>query len=821
MNETRQTKSDEIRLQLQGLSCAGCVRRAEQALADVPGTAQAEVNLATESAIVRYADTPPELKDVLASLRKAGYPAVEDEVELTIEGMHCASCVGKVEKALDRLPGVSSARVNLATESAHVRLLRGAVNPQALEQAVASVGYRARLQEGQTDDRGEAEREAQRGKLKRSLILAAALTLPIFILDMGGHFIPPFHHWLAETFGQQNIYYLFFVLASIVQFGPGLRFYKQGLPTLLRGAPDMNSLVMIGTSAAWAYSVVATFIPGILPEGTAHVYFEASAVIITLILAGRFMEAIAKGRTSEAIRRLMKLQAKTARVIRNDEAVETPIDQVQAGDEIQVRPGERIPVDGEVIDGQSRVDESMVTGEPLPVKKTAGDEVVGGTINDSGSLRFTATRVGGDTVLAQIIRMVEKAQGAKLPIQALVDRVTAVFVPIVIAVALLTFGVWMVFGPAPALSLALVNAVAVLIIACPCAMGLATPTSIMVGTGRGAELGTLFRQGEALQRLREVNVVAFDKTGTLTEGGPALTDMDTQAGFEEARVLAMAAAVEDHSEHPIARAIVTAAHERNLSLPTASDFDSHTGRSVTATVDGDAITIGGPGLMSDRGVDIASVQSRVDQLADDGKTPVFVLINEQLAAVLAVADPIKHDTAETIRRLHALGLETVMITGDNRRTAEAVAREVGIGRVLAEVRPDGKVEAVEQLQQEQRKVAFVGDGINDAPALAQADVGIAIGSGTDVAIESADVVLMGDELAGVHRAIRLSRATLRNIRQNLFWAFAYNTALIPVAAGVLYPVMGLLLSPMFAALAMAASSVCVLTNALRLRRFAA
>ncbi|MDQ2070340.1 heavy metal translocating P-type ATPase [Natronospira bacteriovora] len=809
-----------LRFQLQGLSCAGCVRRAEQAMAAVPGVESVSVNLATESAEVSTREIAESLPGLLGALRKAGYPAIEDELELAIEGMHCASCVGKVEKALMQVPGVLEANVNLAAESAHVRLLRGAVAEGALEQAVASVGYTAHRRNEGDGDAAEAEREAQRGKLKRSLILAAALTLPIFILDMGGHFIPPFHHWLHETFGQQNIYYLFFVLASIVQFGPGLRFYKQGFPTLLRGAPDMNSLVMLGTTAAWSYSVVATFLPGILPEGTAHVYFEASAVIITLILAGRFMEAIAKGRTSEAIRRLMKLQAKTARVIRDGETLELPIEQVQPGDEIQVRPGERIPVDGEVIDGQSHVDVSMVTGEPVPVKKTAGDEVVGGTINDSGSLRFRATRVGGDTVLAQIIRMVERAQSAKLPIQALVDRVTAVFVPIVIAVALLTFLVWYFIGPQPALSLALVNAVAVLIIACPCAMGLATPTSIMVGTGRGAEMGTLFRQGEALQLLRNVDVVAFDKTGTLTEGGPALTDMEMIEGFDEKETLALVAAVEDHSEHPIARAIVAAAEDKNLTLPKAENFDSHTGRGVTATVNGKTVTIGGPGLMKDEKIDLSAIQSRVDTLADQGKTPIFALIDGQLAAVLAVADPIKADTADTIRRLHDLGLETVMITGDNQRTANAVAKEVGIDRVLAEVRPDGKVDAVEALQKEGKKIAFVGDGINDAPALAQADVGIAIGSGTDVAIESADVVLMGEELAGVHRAIRLSRATLRNIRQNLFWAFAYNSALIPVAAGVLYPVMGLLLSPMFAALAMAASSICVLSNALRLRRFA-
>ena len=813
-------QQDTLELRLEGMSCAGCVRRAEQALGSVPGVEKAEVNLATESGRVYFSDSPPAFAALADAVARAGYPVAESEIQLDLDGMHCASCVSKVESALNRVPGVIEARVNLASESAIVRTAAGPVSPRALEEAVEGVGYgaRARADDGAEDDR-EAERAAQRRTLKRSMLAAVVLTLPIFILDMGSHLIPPFHHWLDQVIGRQNLYFLFFVLATAVQFGPGLRFYRQGLPTLLRGAPDMNALVMLGTSAAWAYSVVATFTPGILPEGTAHVYFEASAVIITLVLVGRYLEALAKGRTSEAIRRLMNLQARTARVLREDDdrEVEVAIDEVRPGDIVRVRPGERIPVDGEVIEGRSHVDESMITGEPVPVMKTTGDEVVGGTINDSGSFDFRAARVGGDTVLAQIIRMVEQAQGAKLPIQALVDRVTQVFVPVVIGVAVLTFAVWMIFGPVPALSLALVNAVAVLIIACPCAMGLATPTSIMVGTGRAAEMGVLFRRGEALQQMRETQVVALDKTGTLTEGGPALTDIIAGEGFEEDRLLGLVASVESRSEHPIAKAIVQEARSRRVAVPDCEDFETDTGQGLAGTVDGHRVRVGALHYMQDHQLDATPFRARAAELASEAKTAVYVAIDDQVAGVMAVSDPVKPTTAEAIAALHALGMETVMITGDDQRTAEAVARQVGIDRVIAGVLPQGKVDAVKDLQDEGRSVAFVGDGINDAPALARADIGIAIGSGTDIAMESAEVVLMSDDLRGVATAFRLSRATLTNIRQNLFWAFAYNSALIPVAAGVLYPI-GILLNPMFAALAMSASSVCVLTNALRLRR---
>ena len=581
----------------------------------------------------------------------------------------------------------------------------------------------------------------------------------------------------------------------------------------------MNSLVVLGTSAAWLYSVVATFLPGLLPEGTRNVYFEAAAVIVTLILLGRFLEARAKGRTSQAIKRLVGLQPKTARVVRNGVALEVPLETVVAGDVLEIRPGDRVPVDGTVVDGNSYVDESMITGEPVPARKSAGSEVVGGTINKTGAFSFTATKVGAETILAQIIRMVEAAQGSKLPIQAMVDKVTAWFVPAVIGAALLTFAAWFIFGPSPALTFGLVNAVAVLIIACPCAMGLATPTSIMVGTGRAAEMGILFRKGEALQTLRSAQVVALDKTGTLTKGKPELTDIEVVTGFDRREVLRLVASVEAKSEHPIAEAIVAAAEAEGLVRGPVDGFSAEPGFGVIGNVDGRSVLVGADRAMTKAGIDVAAFNTTASRLGDEGKTPLYAAINGQLAAVIAVSDPVKETSREAIRALHDLGLKVAMITGDNARTAHAVAFRLGIDEVVAEVLPDGKVAAIKRLKEGGRTVAFVGDGINDAPALAEADVGLAVGTGTDVAIESADVVLMSGDLRGVPNAIALSKATIGNIKQNLFWAFGYNVILIPVAAGLLYPVNGTLLSPVLAAGAMALSSVFVLGNALRLRGF--
>ena len=891
-----QAAGQTLVLPIEGMSCASCVRRVEMGLAKVPGVAQVAVNLATEKATVTLAEpVPPE--QLVQAVQKLGYEVPQSTVVLQVDDMSCASCVGRVERALKAVPGVASASVNLATERATVT---GVAPLEALLAAADRAGYPAQVLDdgsGVADagfdaggDAGvdaasagagqnpathaagalgtadatpgagdgaspaggakaaggarasgqvsgaarkplsrEDRKAAEQRALWRDLWIAAALALPVFLLEMGGHVVPAFHHWVAHTIGTQNSWYLQFVLTTLVLFVPGLRFYKKGIPALLHGAPDMNSLVAMGTLAAWGFSVVATFLPGLLPTGTVNVYYEAAAVIVVLILVGRFLEARAKGRTSEAIQRLARLQAHTAHLRRDGAVVDVPLAQVRVQDVVEVRPGERVPVDGEVIEGTSYVDESMITGEPVPVAKTAGSTVVGGTVNQTGAFTVRATAVGGQTVLAQIIRMVESAQGAKLPIQTLVDRVTMWFVPAVMTAALITFIVWMVFGPAPALGLALVNAVAVMIIACPCAMGLATPTSIMVGIGRGAELGVLFRKGEALQLLKDAKVVAVDKTGTLTEGKPALTDLLVQPGFDRAQVLAQVAALESRSEHPIARALVAAAEAEGLVLPAVSDFESLTGLGVTARVGGVPdghvapavlVAVGADRYMQTLDVDVSPFASEAEKLGQEGKSPLYVAIGGQLAAIVAVSDPIKSTTAAAIRTLHDQGLKVAMITGDNARTAQAIARQLGIDDVVAEVLPAGKVDAVKRLQQRYGAVAYVGDGINDAPALAQAEVGVAIGTGTDVAIEAADVVLMSGSLQGVPTAIGLSRATIGNIRENLFWAFAYNTALIPIAAGVLYPAFGILLSPMLGAAAMALSSVFVLGNALRLRRFA-
>jgi Cu+-exporting ATPase len=809
---------------IEGMTCASCVRRVELAIAAAPGVRSAAVNLATETADVVF-EGVPDPAAVVAAVEGAGYAVTSETVEIGIEGMTCASCVRRVELAIAAVPGVLSAAVNLATETATVTAVGGAAVVPAVEAAIRQAGYEPHRTDTGTgvsaDEAREAAKAAEYVRLKRDLTVAAALTLPIFLVEMGSHFIPAVGHWL-HGIDRFWINIAFFVLATVVQFGPGLRFYAKGVPALLRLAPDMNSLVVLGSTAAWGYSVVATFAAEALPAGTANVYYEASAVIVTLILLGRLLEARAKGRTGEAIRKLMGLQAKSARVERDGDVVELPLEAVAVGDVVLVRPGDRIPVDGVVVRGSSFVDESMITGEPIPVTKGEGAEVVGGTINKTGSFAYRATKVGGDTLLAQIIRMVGEAQGSKLPIQAMVDRVTQWFVPAVMLAALLTFAVWAMYGPDPAITFALVNAVAVLIIACPCAMGLATPTSIMVGTGRAAELGVLFRKGEALQTLTSAAVIALDKTGTLTEGRPELTDFEVTRGFDRRAVLALVAAVESQSEHPIAAAIVAGAKAERIAVPAAVGFEAVPGFGARATVDGRDVTVGADRYMETIGIDVRPVfGEEAVRFGYRGKSPLYAAVDGRLAAIVAVADPIKPTTPAAIAALHALGLKVAMVTGDNRRTAEGIAAQLGIDEVVAEVLPDGKVDAVKRLRQGGRKVAFVGDGINDAPALAEADVGIAIGTGTDVAIESADVVLMSGDLTGVPNAIALSKATIRNIGQNLFWAFAYNVVLIPVAAGVLWPVTGTLLSPMLAAGAMALSSVFVLGNAMRLKRFRA
>ncbi len=740
--------------------------------------------------------------------------------EFAITGMTCASCVARVEKAIAKVDGVSGVAVNLATERASVTTEAGRLAVGAIEDAARRAGYEARLVADAADrDTVEEGKSRELEGLRRATVLSAVLTLPIFVVEMGGHAIPVIHSWVAVLFGHGGLDVAFFVLATVVLFGPGLRFHRVGIPNLFRGAPDMNSLVAIGTLSAYGYSTLATFAPFLLPEGTANVYYEAAVVIVTLILAGRYLEAVSRGRTSAAIRRLVGLQPKTARRIDGGVVADVPLGDIRIGDCVQVRPGERVPVDGIVLEGRSHVDEAMISGEPVPVLKSVGDEVIGGTVNTNGSFVARATRIGADTLLAQIVRMVEGAQGAKLPIQTLVDRITAYFVPAVLAVAAITFVAWWLTGPEPALALGLVNAVSVLIVACPCAMGLATPTSIMVGTGRAAELGVLFRRGDALQALRDVKTVAFDKTGTLTMGGPALTDIVVAPGFERDTVLRLVASVEALSEHPVAAAIARYAREAGQVLSTVEGFSAEAGFGVSARCEGRRIAVGADRFMARLGIDVAPFAREASGFAGTGKSPLYATIDGALAGLVAVADPIRPTSRAAVAALKAMGLRTVMISGDNRRTAGAVAAELGIDEVLAEVLPAGKLDALKALRAAYGPVAFVGDGINDAPALAEADVGIAVGSGTDIAIESADVVLMSNDLGVVVSALGLSRATMRNIEQNLFWAFAYNVALIPVAAGALHAGFGILLSPMIAAGAMALSSVFVLSNALRLRGF--
>ncbi|MGC1864083.1 MAG: heavy metal translocating P-type ATPase [Methylocystis sp.] len=803
-----------LAFEVRGMSCASCVAHVEKALLATEGVRSANVNLAAERVDVALSPDA-QVEKVAQAVTDAGYQPVVETLELGVRGMTCASCVAHVEKALLATPGVLSASVNLATERAGVRVLKGPATIENLRHAITEAGYEPAEVAGasERDSRVEESRA-----LTRRLIAAAVLTAPVVVLEMGGHMIPAMHEWIMAHIGHDAVQYISFVLTSLLLAGPGRAFYTNGFAALARGTPDMNSLVATGTSSAYLYSVVATFAPALLPAGAANVYYESACVIVTLILFGRFLEARAKGRASDAIRTLAKLQPRLAHVERDGAALDIATEEVSVGDIVLVRPGEKIPTDGVVMRGESYVDESMITGEPAPVKKSEGATVTGATVNTTGSFAFRATRVGADTFLAGVIRMVEQAQGAKLPIQALVDRVTGVFVPVVLGVALLTFAVWMLIGPEPRLTFALVNAVSVLIIACPCAMGLATPAAIMTGTGRAAELGVLFRKGEALQTLRDVTLIAFDKTGTLTVGKPRLTDLIAAPGFDANYTLRLAASVEALSEHPVARALVEGARARGLAPAPCADFASVPGMGASGLVEGKKIAVGAQRYMVSLGLDVSAFARESARLAGEGKTPLFTAVDGRLAASLSVADAIKPTSAAAINALHGMGVKTAMITGDTESSARAIAAQAGVDEVIAGVLPGGKVAALQRLKGAQ-KIAFVGDGVNDAPALAAADAGIAIGTGTDVAIEAADVVLMSGDLAKVPAALALSRATMRNIAQNLFWAFAYNVVLIPVAAGALYPVNGTLLSPMLGAGAMALSSVFVLTNALRLRRF--
>lgn len=791
-----------LRLNLEGMTCASCVARAERVLTALPGVARAAVNLGTESAEVDFA-APATPQSMAQALGQAGYPVRQSHITLSVEGMTCAACTSRVERVLRAQPGVAQAVANLATRRAEIDLWQP-VDAARLAAVVTRAGYAAQPMAAAAGHDPLAEQR----QLWRDTVVAGVLTLPVFVAEMGGHLIPGFHHWLHALIGLQTLWLIEFALVTLVLLGPGRRFFIKGIPALLRASPDMNSLVAVGTGAAWVYSTLVTFWPAIIPADQRAVYFEAAAVIVVLILLGRALETRARGRAGAAIARLVQLAPRTARLLAEDGSIsEVAVGSLTPGQKVQIRPGERIPADGVVTSGHSAVDCSMLTGEALPQEKSTGDAVTGGTVNGTGGLVMQVQQVGAQTVLARIIALVESAQGSKLPVQALVDRITLWFVPVVMGLAALTVLVWLVFGPG--LGQALVAGVSVLIIACPCAMGLATPVSILVGTGRGAELGILFRKGEALQRLEAVQRVAFDKTGTLTMGRPVVQSVQP----EDAGVLEIAAAVEVGSEHPLAAAVLAEASRRGLTVPAVGGFQAIPGQGAKALLDGVAVSVGSSRMFPQLPKAVAEAAEAAQA---QGQGVLFVAHGDAVIGMITVADPVKPTAAQTIAGLATLGVGAVMITGDAERTARGVAGVIGITDLRAGVLPEGKAGLIAELGQ---GTVFVGDGINDAPALAAADVGIAMGTGTDVAIEAGDVVLMTGDPLGVVNAIALSRATMRNIRQNLVWAFGYNAALIPVAAGVLVPFGGPQMSPMLGAGAMALSSVFVLTNALRLRRF--
>ncbi len=798
-----------------GMTCATCAGTIADSLSELEGVLKADVNLATERASVTFDPEKVDVAKMRRAVEDAGYGVIMNEVTLSIGGMSCASCVNTVEEAVNELDGVLSASVNLVTEKLTVRYDPQRVRVAQIKKAVVDAGYE--VMEAQTLDLEKEMREKETRRQRILLLLSLALAVPTMVVMMIMDFTDLWHHFLMEW---GNL--IMFALATPVQFIAGYQFYIGAYKALRNRTANMDTLIAVGTSAAYFYSVAVIFAPGLVAMD--HVYFDSSAMIIALILFGKYLEAKAKGSTSESIKRLMGLQAKTARVLREGQEVEMPVDELDVGDVMIVRPGEKIPTDGVVVDGRSSVDESIITGESIPVSKDEGSEVIGATINGSGLLRVRATRVGKDTALAQIVKLVEDAQVAKAPIQRLADRVAAVFVPAVITIALAAFFFWYFLGvPAfasgePAFTFSLTIFITVLVIACPCALGLATPTAIMVGTGKGAENGILIKGGDALEIAGTVDTLVFDKTGTLTEGRPEVEEV---LSFDAScpNMLSLVASAEVGSEHPLGEAIVRKARSDGLELSGVEGFEGLAGKGVKASVSGRSIVAGNRGLLEEIGIPLGEREGDVASLEERGMTAVLITIDGRLCGAIGIADVLKPTSAEAVAELKGMGIEVVMITGDNRRTAQAIANKLGIEKVLAEVLPGDKAKEVSRLQSEGRKVAMVGDGINDAPALAQADVGMAIGSGTDVAVEAGDIVLIKDDPRDAVAAIQLSRQTMHKIRQNLFWAFGYNTAGIPVAAGVLYPFLGILLSPIIAAGAMAFSSVSVVTNAALLKRY--
>jgi len=811
-------------LELRGMTCSACAAANERAVRKLPGVAEASVNFAAETLNVKFDDATASVDSIKAAVKKAGYEAVERidsrEATIPVAGMTCTACAAAIERSLKKLPGVEIASVNFATEKATVKYDPAAVRISEIKGAIKKAGYEPLAMEAVSEAGHDAHKAAKEHEIRvmwTKFVVSAAFSLPLLYIAMG-HMLG----WPLPAALHPMDYPLRFALIQIALVIPviavGYRFYVVGVRSLLHGAPNMDSLIAMGTSAAVLYSLFSVFrIANGNFGAVEELYFETAGIIITLILLGKSLEAVSKGRTSDSIKKLMGLKPKTATVVQDGKELSIPIDEVEAGDILLVRPGERVPVDGIVLSGVSAVDESMLTGESMPVDKGPGSAVTGGTINKNGALTFRAEKVGADMALSRIIKLVEDAQGSKAPIAKLADVVSGIFVPVVFGIALASAGAWLLAGHTAIFALTIF--VAVLTIACPCALGLATPTAIMVGTGKGAELGVLIKSGEALETAHKVQVVVFDKTGTITEGKPELTDIIPATGVAEEALLSLAAAAEKVSEHPLGEAIVKAAEVRGLVLPKPASFEALPGRGIIADIDGKVFSLGNARLMTERGIDAGALAAKATSLAAAGKTPMYAALDRTLLGLIAVADVVKPHSAAAIARLHAMGIETVMITGDSLPTAQAIAREVGIDRVLAEVLPGDKAGEVKKLQAEGKKVAMVGDGINDAPALAQSDVGIAIGSGTDVAIESADIVLMRSDLLDVPTALLLSRQVIRNIRQNLFWAFGYNVLGIPVAAGILYAFGGPLLSPIIAAAAMSMSSVSVLSNALRLRHF--
>jgi P-type Cu+ transporter len=811
----------EKTLNIEGMTCASCSQAVEKATKKLAGVQQASVNLATEKLTITFDENELTIEEIKKAVDEAGYKAVIEMEKKTfsVTGMTCASCVQSVEKATRKLDGVKESTVNMATEKMVIEYDSAVASVSDITNAVADAGYAAR-EDTDSEDSVDEDRDKKEQHIKtmwKRFWISAVFTVPLLLISMGHMFGMPLPEAIDPMMNPSGFALLQLVLTLPVMV-MGKPFFTVGFKTLAKRHPNMDSLVALGTGAAFFYSLFATVMIIIGSEGYAQsLYFESAAVILTLITLGKYFEALSKGKTSEAIKKLMGLAPKTATIVRDGVEVDISVDEVEVGNIIIVKPGEKIPVDGVVTEGKTSVDEAMLTGESIPVEKSPGSNIIGASINKNGTIRYEATKVGKDTALSQIIKLVEDAQGSKAPIAKMADIISGYFVPIVIVLAILSGLAWYVSGESGLFAFTI--AISILVIACPCALGLATPTAIMVGTGKGAENGVLIKSGGALETTHKIDTIVFDKTGTITEGKPVVTNIVTSESMSEDELLTLAASAEKGSEHPLGEAIVREAEKRGLTLRKTDFFDAITGHGIEVTIEGDDLLLGNRKLMDDNDVEVGELAEVSDQFAAEGKTPMYIAIEEKIAGIIAVADTVKETSLKAIETLHRMGLEVAMITGDNKRTAEAIAREVGIDRVLSEVLPEDKANEVKKLQEEGRKVAMVGDGINDAPALAQADIGIAIGSGTDVAMESADIVLMRSDLMDVPTAVELSKATIRNIKQNLFWAFGYNVLGIPIAMGILYLFGGPLLNPMIAGAAMSFSSVSVLLNALRLKGF--